>query len=236
MTDPIKQYLYLVVDREKNRVIAICPSASTANALSDGFINSTVMMVYWPYLSFQNKTLQLYGSDIHRNLKLIKLSKGQVPLRASESNVAELSKETFLNLLYDLKEISAEDISNQWLTTRKLANKRLRLIVHLERSIERYMVKHRDFCYDNLFYSIIDKELDQPVISDSIREYSEISGLSEKESIKHLKNKLESVSMSVVRMKAFWEKYVRYINSLQHDNDDNETIRLIEVELMGGGR
>jgi len=48
MLDGIKQYLYLIVDRETNLILTRCQNASTANAVSRGFLNSTVMVINRP--------------------------------------------------------------------------------------------------------------------------------------------------------------------------------------------
>lgn len=233
MTDPIKQYLYLVVDRQSNYIISICSSPSIANAVSDGFLNSTVMVIYWPYLTFENKNLKKHGLDYQINFKLIRLATKPVNERSTEVNVAEPSAKTFMNLRYDLVEVI--EPTEDWISMRRLANTRLYLITYLERAIERYMIKHQTFSQDSLFYPILHNELHK-TNSSSFREYAEISGMSEKETISHLKNKLESMSIYVFRMKAFWEKYVDYINSIQSETDINDILRLIEVELLGGDR
>lgn len=231
MTDPVKQYLYLVVDRENKFVISICPSPSIANALSNGFLNSSVMVIYWPFLTLSKSNLLTHGTDYRINFKVTRLTKN-IPLRGSEVNVAEPSKKTTSNLFYDLVEIDFSELHNDWHIKRKLANKRLYLMTYLERAIDRYMIKYKEFSYDELFYSAIKDELK----NETLKDYAEILGMTEKESISHLKNKLESMTIYVIRMRAFWEKYVNYINIIQLNDDSHLVLRSIEIGLMGGER
>jgi hypothetical protein len=231
MSIKIGQYCYTVVDRQNNLVLSCCPTPSMANAISNGFLNSAVMVIPLDTLNSEID-LSNYGKDPKLTFKIVRYFK-DVPPRTTEVNIAEPRQSYPDSPLYDL--VNFDEFSESWVEKRKLANKRLNLVNYLEKAIERYTIKFREFAQDDLFYLSFLKESIGPQ-SDSIKEYALISGISEEESFKHLKNKFESMTISIIRAKALWEKYVSYINKIDINESVPRIKHLIEVELLGGSR
>jgi hypothetical protein len=71
MLDGIKQYLYLVVDRETNLILTRCQNASIANAVSRGFLNSSIMVIYYPFLNIKGG-INEYSENKNISYKLIR--------------------------------------------------------------------------------------------------------------------------------------------------------------------
>jgi hypothetical protein len=234
MLDGIKQYLYLVVDRETNRILTRCRNASTANAVSRGFLNSTVMVINRPDF-FHNDRMKIY----HKNSEItfiltIKNSSGVPSL---ESNVGE--KTTIGNEYFNF--IENTDTDQEWNNKRSLANTRSEIFSNIEAKIERYLARYSSFVGDSILYQHLSQEfdkckIDEDYYSESIIEYSKILSMSPYEAFNDLKMKYDSISIITMRYSAIWEKNILAINSITDYSNKSQLYLDIEAELAGLNR
>jgi hypothetical protein len=231
MLNGIKLYLFLVVDQETKGILTKCSSMAAATAVSKGILNSSPMLVRYPYL---NHKVNQYNTDIQINYKLI----GAHPISlASEVNVYEISDPNGSNKPFDLVNIS---VDGAWLEKRKLANFRSNKIEYLETLCERYVSRIKNFTGDELFFQYIGKELDLVNIENnqypgSIIEWAEINSVSNNAAYYELKMLYDSMGITMVRVHAIWTKYVEKINNLytKEEFDKLSNAKLQSVFLFG---
>jgi hypothetical protein len=230
MLDGIKQYLYLVVDRETNLILTRCQNATTANAVSRGFLNSTVMVINRPDF-FQDDRMRSYHTNNQISFKLtISNFSG---ISSLESNVGEKSySETHY---FDFVEC---DIENQeWKEKRKLANTRSKIFSIIESKIERYLARYMSFVAEMIVFQHLSQEFhnnDSDIYSDAIIEYSKILSLTPTEAFNDLKMKYDSYCLTSIRYFAIWEKSILSINS--QTKYTNLIYADLEAELAGMNR
>lgn len=231
MLNGIKLYLFLVVDQETKGILTKCSSMATAIAVSKGILNSSPMLVRYPYL---NHNVNQYNTDIKINYKLVKPSRSLLNM-PSEVNVYETVEKSSSNRLFELVSIDADP---EWLEKRKLANFRSEKIEYLETTCERYMSRIKNFTGDELFFQYIGKELELVNVENnqypnSIIEWAEINAVSNKAAYYELKMLYESMGITMVRVHAIWSKYVEKINNMftQEEFDD---LAKFELELRFG--
>ncbi len=212
MLNGIKLYLFLVVDQETKGILTKCSSMAAAIAVSKGILNSSPMLVRYPYL---NHNINQYHTDIQINYKLVRPS-NSLSNMPSEVNVYETVDNINSNRLFELISIDATDA---WLEKRKLANFRSEKIEYLETTCERYMSRIKNFTGDELFFQYIGKELELVDVENnqypgSIIEWAEINSVSNKAAYHELKMMYESMGITIVRVHAIWSKYVDRINKI----------------------
>jgi hypothetical protein len=234
MLDGIKQYLYLVVDRETNLVLTRCQNASTANAVSRGFLNSTVMVINRPKC-FHNDKMQVYHKDSQITFKLI--TNNFSGISSLEANVGEKNNSSKYN--FDLVEYDNSD--QQWIDKRELANIRSNIFSTMESKIERYLARFYSFVGDNILYQYLSQEFNRcnpenDYYSESIIEYSKILLITPREAFNDLKMKYDSFCLTTVRYSAIWEKYITSINATNEYSNINYFYACIESELAGMNR
>ena len=225
MLNGIKLYLFLVVDQETKGILTKCSSMAAAIAVSKGILNSSPMLVRYPYL---NHKVNQYHTDIQINYKLVRPS-NNLSNMPSEVNVYETVEKNNSAKLFELVSIDADE---RWLEKRKLANFRSEKIEYLETTCERYMSRVKNFTGDELFFQYIGKELDLVDVENnqypgSIIEWAEINAVSNKAAYYELKMLYESMGITMVRVHAIWSKYVDRINKI---NTQEEYEQLLNFE------
>jgi hypothetical protein len=234
MLDGIKQYLYLVVDRETNLILTRCQNASTANAVSRGFLNSTVMVIN-RHDFFHNEKMKQYHKTSQTTFKLtIKNFSG---ISSLESNVGE--KTHTGTYYFNLVEESIEN--EKWNNNRSLANNRSEIFSNIEAKIERYLARYSLFVGDSILYQHLSQEFDRCKIADgyyseSIVEYSKILSMTASEAYNDLKMKYDSFCLTTIRYSAIWEKAILKINSTTDYSNVNYFYTDVEAELAGMNR
>jgi hypothetical protein len=231
MLNGIKLYLFLVVDQETKGILTKCSSMAAAVAVSKGILNSSPMLVRYPYL---NHNVNQYNTDIQINYKLVRPST-ELYNMSSEVNVYETVKRNNFNKLFELVSI---DSNNAWLEKRKLANFRSEKIEYLENTCERYMSRIKNFTGDELFFQYIGKELNLVDIEtnrypSSIIEWAEINSVSNKAAYYELKMLYESMGITIVRVHAIWSKYVDKINKIS-TQEEFEQLSNFELDFRFG--
>lgn len=234
MINDFKEYLFLVIDQETKGVLTRCSSASIANSVSKGILNSSMMTIYFPYFRTKHNIIN-YQSDISLNYKLVRAHKSEysnLQMPTSDVEMYEIVEKTNSGRTFDLVEIT--DVDSEWIEKRKLANQRSEKIRSLEIVCERYMARLKEFSADDMFFQYLKTQL--PLVDEeknqypySILEWAEIRNVSPSSAFQELKMKYESVNISIMRIHAIWNKYVDQINSLSL-NDLNESLILSKLE------
>jgi hypothetical protein len=240
MINDFKEYLFLVVDHETKGVLTKCASASIANSVSKGIVNSSTMTIYFPY--FRNKhNIINYQIDFSINYKLVRahrLEYSNLQMPTSDVEMYEIVEKTNSGRTFDL--IDFENVSEEWLEKRKLANYRSEKIRSLEIICERYMARLKEFAADEMFFQYLGTQL--PLVNEekndypySILEWAEIRNVSPQSAFYELKMKYESTNISIMRIHAIWNKYVDKINSLLlNDSTESLIFSRLENELREG--
>jgi|688.fasta_scaffold53011_4 hypothetical protein len=231
----IEHYLHLVVNRENNLIYSMCNNSSIANAVSKGFINSSVMVI--PYSIFNRPTYIIeYSKKENITCKLLhQLNYGSTTL---ESNLGEKVYQTPSKTLFDV--LPVEFIEDElWIETRKIANLRTTILSNLEHRLKRYLARYKEYFYDEVFYNFLSKNLnlcspENNLFVTPILEYADIVGLSPKEAFYDLKSKHDSFELCIFRHSALWQKYVDKVNCLTEDN--KQIYFNFESELSGMNR
>lgn len=234
MLDGIKQYLYLVVDRETNLILTRCQNASTANAVSRGFLNSTIMVINRPDF-FNNDKMQKYHDNSQITFKLT--TNDFSGISSLEANVGE----KVANSNYNFNFIEQTIVEQSWTDKRKLANARSKIFSIIEAKIERYLARYTLFVGDSVLYQYLSQEFGKCDVknncySESILEYSNIMSMLPSEAFNDLKMKYDSFCLTSVRYAAIWEKTVIAINAMKTYSDINYFYADLEAELAGMNR
>jgi len=229
----IEQYLYLVVNRENNFIYSICNNCSIANALSKGFINSSIMAI--PYSLFNRP---LYINDYLKSEKVTCKLITKLRFSGVDSNLGEKVEEILSGKLFDVAFVETE-ISEEWLKTRKIANVRTLMLTNLEHRMKRYLSRHKEFFYDDCFYNFLSEEFEkcspsEEVFSVLISQYAKTIKMTPKETFYHLKMKYDTFKAGVFRHHALWEKYVDKINKLEQEQIS--LYQNLEFEMTGMNR
>jgi hypothetical protein len=243
MLEAVKQYLFLVVDQETFGVITRCPTISIANAVSKGILNSSPMVIFYPYTSISGG-INAYRDDISLNYQLVRRGSKIVNTGfiASECNVAKIVEETPSKRFFDLVEYPKEFLSQDWYAKRWLANARADAIMVLEQRCERYLSRSKYFIGDEMFLQFLGKELDlcdpkTTTYTPAIQEWADINNRTVDAAYQELKMNYESSNISVMRIHALWNKYVEIINSKTEKSDmDNALFMQLESEFRFGSR
>jgi hypothetical protein len=219
-----KRLYQLLIDQETFGVLASVNSVSVLQALSAGINNSSVMLVDLP------------GADI--NLELLKdvnVILGRKSIQAlipSEINVAKPLASVPGDNMFGLVPMS--EPTNDFLEKKKLAIMRAIGLIKLERKIERYLVRAKFFCGDEIFIPFIAEELRKQE-SLPILEWARIQGISEDSARKDLEIKVKSAQLITLRLSAIWEKYVKRINALSSFEEIDNCVKYdLEIELRSG--
>jgi hypothetical protein len=229
MLNGLKQFLFLVVDQETKGILTKCSSMNTANAVSKGILNSSPMLVPYPYL---NHDVKNYNFDCNLNYKLVRKTNFPEKLMASEMSVYAAVTDTNTKNIFELVPISANDL---WLEKRKLANFRSLKMEFLEVTCERYMSRIKNYTGDELFFQYLGKQLDLVNIEieyfpDGIKEWAEINEVSNNAAYYELKMIYDSLGITMFRIHALWTKYVEQINKTFSEEDFEKMCSFSHIE------
>ncbi len=243
MLDATKQYLFLVVDQETFGVVTRCPTISIANSVSKGILNTSPMVIFYPYVGVVGG-INTYRDNLNTNFQLIRrgskiINTGFI---SSECNVAKIVDETPSKRFFDLVDLPKEFLTEAWLEKRKLGNTRADALMVLEQRCERYLSRVKHFIGDEIFLNFLSKELyncnpDNGNYSHSIIEWADINNKTPSDAYQELKMYYESSSISVMRIHALWNKYSEIINSVTDQNQMEEALFIqLEAEFRFGSR
>jgi hypothetical protein len=243
MFNGFKQYLFLVVDQETAKIITKCPSMSIANAVCKGILNSSVMVIHYPFMSTRHEINQ-YQDDHLINYQLVRENKSTIDrsvISTSDANVYKPVERTENGKPFDIVKI--ETVSEDWLDKRKLGNFRSNRIRSLELICERYMARGNNFSNDEIFFQYLSTQL--PLVNeesdhypDSIVEWANIVGINPRQAYQELKLDYDSTGIFVMRMHAIWNKYVDIINQIPSvaEFDKHDIFINLETEIKFGKR
>ncbi len=243
MLDAVKQYLFLVVDQETFGVVTRCPTISIANAVSKGMLNTSPMVIFYPYVGIAGG-INTYRENLSTNYQVIRRGSKIVNTGfiSSECNVAKIVEETPSKRFFDLIDLPKELVTNEWIEKRKLGNARADALMVLEQRCERYLSRVKHFIGDEIFLNFLSKELIQcnpstNSYTPSLIEWADINNKLPCDAYQELTMYYESASISVMRIHALWTKYSEIINSTtnQAEMDDALFIQL-EAEFRFGSR
>lgn len=219
-----KRFYQLLVDQETFGVLASVSSISVLQALAAGIGNSSIMLV-----NLANVNINL---DVLKDSNYILGRKSVQALITSESNVAKPLVSVPGDHMFGLVPMSVP--TQDFLQKKHLAIARATGLINLEQKIERYLVRGKFFCGDEIFIPFIAEELKKPE-SLPILEWAKIQDVSENDARKDLEIKVKSAQLITLRLSAVWEKYVKRINSLDTFEDiDNCVKNDLEIELRSG--
>ena len=229
MLNGLKSYLFLVVDQETKGILTKCSSMNTANAVSKGILNSSPMLVRYPYM---NHDVNRYNNDHTLNYKLVKKITSPSKNMASEMCVYDAVSTTNSKNIFELIPIS---VDNEWLEKRKLANFRSLKMDYLELTCERYMARIKNFAGDELFFQYLGKQLDLVNLKidyfpDCIKEWAEINEVSDSAAYYELKMIYDSLGITAFRIHAVWSKYVQQINNIFSEEEFEKTCSFSDIE------
>ena len=210
-----KRYYQLLVDQETFGVLASVNSISVLQALSYGIDNSSIMLVN---LAGANINLE-YLKDTHYILG----RKSIQALIASDSNVAKPLASVPGDNMFAL--VPMPSPTNNFLKKKNLSITRAIGLIALEQKIERYLVRAKFFCGDEIFI---------PFIADELKKQESLP-ISEDAARKDLEIKVKSAQLITLRLNAIWEKYVKRINALDsYESIDHCVKHDLEIELRSG--
>jgi hypothetical protein len=194
---------------------------STANAVSNGILNSSPMIVWFPYFETQHDIVKA-NKDEHINYKLVKqfgtqLTKGNITV--ADTHMYECVETTPSGRMFDLVPMDPTLITSDWIKRRQLGNFRANLIIDLESHCERYLSRAVNFCGDELLFPYIQQQinLSDPTLdmyAPGIHEWALINTVTPAVAYQELKMKYDSACITTMRIHAIWSKLVNKFNSI----------------------
>lgn len=236
-----KSLVHLVVDL-KNYGVLTCSHSSipVANAVSQGLLNTSVQNIFLPEKVEYFKNYNTQAIEREKNCLVVK----QTPfaLTAGEGNIGRSVDRTANKRLFDVVEMTSEEVTEEWIKRRHLANLRLQSLVLLESKLERYMVRLKSFSGDEMFVPFMAQELNQcdmplGVFTPAIIEWANIAGVDPATAVNELSMKVRSYLLSISRLNAIWVKYVNKINALETLAEMTSCLNdSLEMELRSGAQ
>jgi hypothetical protein len=219
-----KRLFQLLIDQETFGVLASVSSISVLQALASGINNSSVMVVNLPGANI--------NLDLLREVNVILGRKSIQALIPSEINVAKTLSSVPGDNMFGI--VAMADPTSSFLEKKNLAIARATGLINLEQKIERYLVRAKFFCGDEIFIPFIAEELKKHE-SLPILEWARIQGISEDSARKDLEIKVKSAQLITLRLSAIWEKYVKRINALSSFEEIDNCVKYdLEIELRSG--
>jgi hypothetical protein len=191
--------VYLVADDETRLVYAKVASASVANAVTLGILNSYVLAlpVEIPHLK-NNWDACDFDKDLYQ---------------------AQFSVASGLRFVKFPEALIREDL----LRNRRLASRRAYYIHSLEVRCRDQLVRTAEYIPDNLAAFLHDELRDcdpaQNVFARSVEEYAEISGIDAQAAWQELRLKLKSRGLVGVRTYALQQKFMMKMNACESEED-----------------
>lgn len=215
-----KQYLYLVIDQINKCVITTTTSISTANAVSNGILNSSPMIIWFPYFDNTHDIVKANRNE-NINYKLVRkfVTHNKGGTTVADSHMYECVEETPSGRMFDLVPMDVNLITSEWTNRRRLGNFRASLMMELEMYCERYLARTINFCGDELLFPYLQKqiELSNPEIeyySPGIQEWALLNEIDSADAYQELKMKYDSACINTMRVNAFWNKLVNKFNNI----------------------
>ncbi len=232
-----KNNIYIVVDQINYGILTTAVSLSSANAIARGIPNASIGNISVPERGqyFNNFA---YINDTRYNCVVVK--KVNMATTHGDVNVGRAVENTPNGKLFDVIEMPQNEINDDWLDRRRLANARSTGITLLEGKLERYLSRVKHFTGDSIFIPYMDAELkkcypEQNSFTPAVCEWASISQMSPLEAYNELTVKISSVQLSVARINALWEKYVDKINAVADIKEMNSILTAsLEMELRAG--
>ena len=191
--------IYLVLDDETRLVYARVPSASVANAVTLGILNSCVLMmpVELPHLRDQWDAYD-FGKDLYQE----ELAIGRGPR---------------------FRKFPEELIREDLLRNRELVAKRAAYIHGLEIRCKSLLVRVMEYMPENLSAFLHDElrncEPSSNLFAKSIEEYADLSGIDPAAAYQELQLKLRSSGLVSLRAYALQQKFVMKVNACETEQD-----------------
>jgi hypothetical protein len=219
-----KRLFQLLIDQETFGVLASVSSISVLQALAAGIENSSVMVVNLPGANI--------NLDILKDINVILGRKSVQALIPSEINVAKTLASVPGDNMFGI--VSMSEPTSSFIEKKTLAIARATGLINLEQKIERYLVRAKFFCGDEIFIPFIAEELKKHE-SLPILEWARIQDISEEAARKDLEIKVKSAQLITLRLSAVWEKYVKRINALNSFEEIDNCVKYdLEIELRSG--
>ena len=191
-----------VVDQESFLVLCKTDSIRVANAICEGLLNTSTMVV---------SVAETYSET--RNQILIQ---NRANNKLGEGNAAKHCDMLPKDVRHDLK--SCGEVNKTLLKKKELCLLRKEGMEILEKNCIRFSSRNVNFINDDVFlYSIGNalKDANSPVI----QEWAEIKEVSYAEAKNELQMIHDSVTISTIKMNAVWRKFVDKINTLENRRD-----------------
>lgn len=230
-----KTISHLVVDQATFRILTTSPSIAVANAVSQGFLNTSTMTVV---LFGRADVVNQISKEPSTNYLLVRQMNHASS--ATDMNLGKIVTETNNRQLFDIE--ITNDVDTEWLQKRTLANSRQQGLMSVESKIERYLARIKNFTADEVLLPAIKEQLKLCDIGnnyypDMILEWAQITGMTPFAAVQHLKVKVETAEFTVVRLHAIWTKYVDRVNQLTtHQQIMSCVNNELELELRSGSK
>ena len=232
-----KNNVYIVVDQINYGILTTAISLSVATAVAKGIPNASIGTLLVPErMNYFNNFA--YINDTRYNCVVVK--KVTMATTHGDINAGRAVENTPNGRLFDVIEMPAGEINDEWLDRRRLANARSYNIMLLEGKLERYLSRVKHFTGDSIFIPYMDNELkkcypEQNSFTPAVCEWASIAEMSPAEAFNELTVKIGSVQLSVARVNALWEKYVDRLNNLVDGKEMSSILNAsLEMELRAG--
>lgn len=226
MLNSLDKLKVFVVDNETFGILTETSSVSVANAITNGLVNTTTMVVFIKVDMMSNKNYILLGHPVTRKF--------------GEGNAAKIEFVDEKGTRHGVKEFL--NPPERFLKRKSLARKRQYGLENIENHCKRYLARTIDYFEDDLFYHTLSKELnlcdpENEIYSDLFKEYSMIRGLEPRNVYYELKMKMQSAEITNFKFHAMWIKFSERINELEDLKEIHElTMLKFEREMMFGER
>ena len=191
-----------VVDQESFLVLCKTDSIRVANAICEGLLNTSTMVV---------SVAETYSET--RNQILVQ---NRANNKLGEGNAAKHCDDLPSDIRHGLK--NAGELANTLLKKKELCLLRKEGLEILEQNCIRFSARNVNFINDDVFIYSIGQALKDDH-SSTVQEWADIKGVSYAEARNELQMIHDSVTISTVKMNAVWRKFVDKINTLENRRD-----------------
>lgn len=240
-----KSYLYLIIDQDTKGIITYSHSASISNAVTKGIMNTSCMMIHFPFLKGKHE-INRYLDDLSLNYKLVKKHDPEFSnfkFMDSEMSVAGVANSTRNGKSFDIVPLDLNLITDEWIEKRRLGNFRVVNIRSLEMHCDRYLTRFKQFTADDVLFPYLSEQISLSDVTNNIYppaliEWANINSIEPRAAYNELKMLKDSMDISVMRIHAVWYKYVEKFNSIstQEELSSLDLFGNLEAELKFGER
>jgi hypothetical protein len=228
---------HLVVDLTNYGVLTSSNSISVANAVAQGLLNTSVLDIWLPE---RLQYFRDFAYVLDKNCTVVRQTSRASA--TSDANIGRAISKTPSGRMFDVTDTPAEEVTETWLARRQLANDRQDSLALLERKIERYASRTKNFTGDELFIPFMSQQLSQcdhvrNIYTPAVTEWAAIAGLSPAVAFNELSMKVSGCLLSVSRLNAIWVKYAARVNSFDTKAEMTQCLHdQLEMELRSGSR